>query len=205
MHEVELKSVVDDLALRRRHVEGAGGRLRFAGTMMDRYYTLDTRPDSGAGRLRVRTYQAPAGGWTELTWKGSARLERGYKVREELNTRVEDETTLREILERTGFAMSEYITREIAWYVFGGASVRLEQFPRMDLLVEVEGAPEAIEHAIQATRISREQFTTEPLKEFLRRFETRTGTKALLEQAAPDVSDSAATRFPRACPLDGVD
>lgn len=123
MHEVELKSVVDDLALRRRHVEGAGGRLRFAGTMMDRYYTLDTRPDSGAGRLRVRTYQAPAGGWTELTWKGSARLERGYKVREELNTRVEDETTLREILERTGFAMSEYITREIAWYMFGGASV----------------------------------------------------------------------------------
>ncbi|RUO90863.1 hypothetical protein D7Y11_23005 [Corallococcus sp. AB018] len=67
MHEVEFKSVVDDLALRRRHVEGAGGRLRFAGTMMDRYYTLDTRPDSGAGRLRVRTYQAPAGGWTELT------------------------------------------------------------------------------------------------------------------------------------------
>ncbi|NNB84131.1 hypothetical protein HI292_00935 [Corallococcus exiguus] len=76
MHEVELKSVVDDLPLRRRHVEGAGGRLRFAGTMMDRDYTLDTRPDSGAGWPRVRTYQAPAGGWTELTWKGSARSHR---------------------------------------------------------------------------------------------------------------------------------
>ncbi|NPC70312.1 hypothetical protein HPP05_11200 [Corallococcus exiguus] len=141
MHEVELKSVVDDLRLRRGYVERAGGRLRFAGTMVDRYYTLGTRPDSGAGRMRVRTYWAPSEGWTELTWKGSARLERGYKVREELDT------------------------REIAWYV----------------LVEVEGAPEAIEHAIQATGIPREQFTAEPLKEFLRRFEARTSTKALLE------------------------
>ncbi|NRD55548.1 MULTISPECIES: hypothetical protein [Corallococcus] len=59
MHEVEHKSVVDDLLLRRGHVEGAGGRLRFEGTMVDRYYTLDTRPDSGAGRLWVRRNPAP--------------------------------------------------------------------------------------------------------------------------------------------------
>ncbi|MFE8601994.1 hypothetical protein [Archangium violaceum] len=196
MDEVELKSVVDDMLLRRGHVEEAGGRLRFAGTMVDRYYALEACPDRGAGRLRVRIYQAPAGGWTELTWKGSARLERGYKVREELNTRVEDDATLREILERTGFAESECITREIAWYVFGDATLRFEQFPRMDLLVEVEGAPEAIEYAIHATGIPREQFTAEPLTEIIRRFEARTGTKALLEWPAPDVSDSAAPRFP---------
>ncbi len=181
MHEMELKSVVDDLPLRRGHVEGAGGRLRFEGTMVDRYYTRKTGSDSGAGRLRIRTYQAPAGGWSEVTWKGRARLEHGYKVREELNTRVEDEATLRRILDRLGFEESDCITREITWYVFGEATLRFEQFPRMDLLVEVEGAPEAIERAIQATGIPREQFTAEPLKEFILRFEARTGAKALLE------------------------
>ncbi len=196
MQEVELKSVVDDMLLRRRHVEEAGGRLRFAGTMVDRYYRLEACPDGGAGRLRVRAYQAPAGGWTELTWKGGARLEHGYKVREELSTPVEDEAALREILERTGFAESERLTREIAWYVFGDATLRFEQFPRMDLLVEVEGASEAIERAVHATGIPREQFTAEPLKEFIRRFEARTGMKALLEWPAPDVGDSAVPRLP---------
>ncbi|MCY1017896.1 hypothetical protein [Pyxidicoccus sp. MSG2] len=195
MQEVELKSVVDDLPLRRRRVEEAGGRLRFAGPMVDRYYRLEACPDEGAGRLRVRTYEAPAGGWTELTWKGGARLEHGYKVREELTTRVEDEAPLREILERTGFAESECLRREIAWYVFGDATLRFEQFPRMDLLLEVEGASEAIEHAIHATGIPREQFTAEPLKEFIRRFEARTGTSALLEWPVPAVRDSAAPRF----------
>lgn len=181
MDEVELKSVVDDLPLRRGHVEDAGGRLRFAGTMVDRYYTREAGWDGGAGRLRLRTYQAPAGGWAELTWKGHARMERGYKVREELNTRVEDEAVLRRILERMGFSESERVTREIAWYVFGEATLRFEQFPRMDLLVEVEGTPEAIEQAILAAGIPREQFTAEPLEVFIRRFEARTGTNALLD------------------------
>ncbi|WP_171446555.1 hypothetical protein [Corallococcus carmarthensis] len=190
MHEVELKSVVDDLLLRRRHVEEAGGRLRFTGTMVDRYYTLESGPDRGAGRLRVRAYKAPAGGWTELTWKGGARLEHGYKVREELNTRVEDEATLRNILERTGFEESECITREIAWYVFGDATLRFEQFPCMDLLVEVEGAPGAIEHAIPATGIPRELALLDSAARRLQLGPRSTGLRGLEARLEPVILQS---------------
>ncbi|NBD08213.1 MULTISPECIES: CYTH domain-containing protein [Corallococcus] len=182
MREVELKSVVDDVARCRSRVEAAGGTLRFAGTMEDRYYT---RKDGGTGRLRIRTYQSPESQWSELTWKGGASLEHGYKVREELSTRVEDPSTLRDILERTGFTPGEHLTREIAWYACGDATLRFEQFPRMDLLVEVEGSPEAIEGAIRVTGIPRERFTADRLKEFIRRFEARTGTRAQLSGEAP--------------------
>ncbi|NOK12182.1 class IV adenylate cyclase [Corallococcus exercitus] len=182
MQELELKSVVDDVTLRRRRVEEAGGTLRFAGTMVDRYYQFASQPPEGGQRLRVRTYQSPGNGWAELTWKGPARLEQGYKEREELTTRVGDEATLRHILERSGFTPHDHVTRDIAWYTFGAATLRFEQFPRMDMLLEVEGPPEHIERAIHATGIPRSRFTTDPLAVFIHRFETRTGKSARLHE-----------------------
>ncbi|MCY1043625.1 hypothetical protein OV208_20065 [Corallococcus sp. bb12-1] len=182
MREIELKSVVDDLLSRRRHVEEAGGTLRFEGMMIDQHYTCS--PARVGERLRSRTYRSAASTWVELTWKGPARSEQGYKVREELTTRVEDEAMLRAILERTGFIPQEHIEREIAWYRFRGATLRFEQFAHMDTLVEVEGPPEAIEHAIRATGIPRPHFTAAPLADFIQRFEARTGRTAVLRGEA---------------------
>jgi hypothetical protein len=59
--------------------------------------------------------------------------------------------------------------------------IRLETYPRMDTLVEIEGLPTAIETAIQVSGIARDQFSAEPLAEFVRRFEQRTGTPAVLD------------------------
>ncbi|WP_163864458.1 hypothetical protein [Myxococcus eversor] len=89
MHEVELKSAVDDLLLRRRKVERAGGWLYFEGTMEDWYYTHASEPESGVNRLRVRAYRTSGRAWSELTWKGPAHQMNGYKVREELTLQVE--------------------------------------------------------------------------------------------------------------------
>ncbi|ADO70172.1 uncharacterized protein STAUR_2368 [Stigmatella aurantiaca DW4/3-1] len=60
-------------------------------------------------------------------------------------------------------------------FTYGDATLRFEQFPRMDMLVEVEGPPETIEHAIRATGIPRECFTADRLATFIHRFEARTG------------------------------
>ena len=180
MRELELKSVVDDLRLRRLRVEQAGGSLVFAGVMEDRHYTHEAEPESRGDVVRVRAYQGSGSAWTELTWKGLAHLEHGYKAREELTTRVEDGATLRELLGRMGFTERQRITREIAWYGLGGATLRFERFPRMDILVEVEGTPETIEDAIRCTGIPRSHFTSERLTDFVRRFESRTGEQARL-------------------------
>jgi hypothetical protein len=50
----------------------------------------------------------------------------------------------------------------------------------MDVLVEVEGTPQDIERAIEASGIPRRQFMADSLAEFVTRFEQRTGQRALV-------------------------
>jgi len=58
--------------------------------------------------------------------------------------------------------------------------LRLEWYPAMDVLLEVEGEPAAIEQAIGATGLAREAFLPESLPYFVERYEARTGRAALL-------------------------
>ncbi|WP_224364137.1 class IV adenylate cyclase [Hyalangium versicolor] len=180
MREMELKSVVDDLLLRRQRVEAMGGQLLFSGLMEDRYYDPGASAFGPGEKLRIRTFQGLGTTRTELTWKGHATRERGYKVREELSTFVEDGQILTEILARLRFVPAQVIEREVWIYSCAGAIVRFEQYPVMDVLVEVEGEPEAIEQAIQATGLPREGFTPESKADFFQRFEQRTGSTAQL-------------------------
>jgi hypothetical protein len=50
----------------------------------------------------------------------------------------------------------------------------------MDVLVEVEGEPEAIERAIEGLGMARGEFTSERLPTFVERFERRTGVRAAI-------------------------
>jgi len=184
MLEVELKSVVDDVAARRAQLEAAGGRLVYTGRLFDARYDLPDHSMSMRDHvLRVRKYEAETGRRTHLDWKGETRYETGFKVREEVSTQVSDSAALAEILERLGFEVTVEIEREIAQYEIDGATVRFEEYPDMDPLVEVEGSPEAIERAVTALGLSRSGFTSERLPMFVARFEARTGRRASLSQA----------------------
>lgn len=184
MIEVELKSVVDDVALCRAAIEAVGAVLTFEGRLADRRY--DTPDGSLVARdhvLRVRAYESPSGQRVELDWKGPTRRDDVYKVREELEVSVDDSAAISAILERLGFRVTVAIDREIAQYDLHGAMVRFETYPRMDHLVEVEGSPERIEGAIAALGLPRRGFTAEPLTEFVLRFQARTGAPAALSDA----------------------
>jgi adenylate cyclase class IV len=119
----------------------------------------------------------------ELDWKGATQREGGYKMREELEARVDEPDTLAAILERLGYVITIVIDREIAQYDLDGAMIRFERYPRMDDLVEVEGTPAQIERAIAALGLPRDGFTSERLPEFVRRFEARSGKVAVLSDA----------------------
>jgi predicted adenylyl cyclase CyaB len=193
--EVELKAVARDPAATRERLEAAGATLTFAGRMEDRRY--DT-PDGRFARrdvvIRLRVYRPSNGGppETHLDWKGASSSDSGYKVRDELSTMVGDAGTLASILDRLGFMVTREVDREIWQYRLGAAMVRFEQYPRMDVLLEVEGSPDAIEHAIVTTGIARSQFSDERLLDFVARFEERTGLDAALSDrelgANPSVS-----------------
>ncbi len=181
--ELELKAVVPDAAGLVARLLAAGATATFRGVMRDRRYD---RPDrSLLARdevLRVRTFE-PAGrgaAHAELTWKGPTRRTGGYKEREELQFGVDGGAGADAVLERLGFEVSDAIDRCVEYYEVAGAVVRLEWYPRMDGLVEVEGAPAAIERAVAATGIARAAFTADRLLDFAGRYRERTGKAPVL-------------------------
>lgn len=196
MRELELKAVVPDVKACRARLMQQGGVLREAGKLRDlRYDTEDRALRARDVVLRVREFSG-ATKRVSLDWKGAATFDSGYKEREEVTLGVADSTSARRILEGLGLVVSFEIDRDIEVFDVLGATVRFESYARMDTLVEVEGAPHAIEQAIQALGIARSEFTTERLADFVQRYEERTGQRAALsnadgEQASPYVRADA--------------
>lgn len=183
MREVEVKGVVDDVMIRRQFVELAGGQLMYEGSLEDLRY------DNAAGDfvsrdevLRLRVYGGSASTHSFLDWKGKTTFEDGYKVREELSTQVGSAETFKAILENLGYVVIAEIGRWIAQYEVANATVRFERYPRMDDLVEIEGDPEAIEKAIEATGMDRAVFGDKRLPYFVKLYEERTGKRAALSE-----------------------
>jgi adenylate cyclase class IV len=184
MREVELKAVLDSWRDRSVRLERAGATRVFFGRIEDRRY--DTEARSLAARdivLRLRIYRGSDGARAELEYKGATAYEDGYKVRDEIGSRVSDPEAIGLILSGLGYLVTRAIDREIEQWNVSGASVRFERYPRMDDLVEVEGEPETIERAISALGIPRSAYTAERLTDFAARYEARTGERAALSDA----------------------
>lgn len=181
MRETELKGVAHDETAMRAALERAGAIRTFSGPMVDRRY--DTPQSALSARdevLRVRVTGSGHDERTSLDYKGAAEYPDGFKVREEISTGVADHVVLERILGHLGFVITREIEREITVYDVDGVTVRFEHYPRLDVLVEVEGTPEGIESAIAAMKVPREDFTSESLADFVRKFEERTGQQAAL-------------------------
>jgi adenylate cyclase class IV len=183
MREMEVKGVVPDEASAVASVEAAGGRLSFAGRLEDRRY--DDVRGGLAGHdlvLRLRTYRGIDGTVrsAHLDWKGPTGYDAGYKVREEVSTPIGDPEGMDRILDLLGYVLIREIDRQITQYELAGATVRFERYPRMDLLVEIEGAPDAIERAIERIGLPRSGFTAARLPELVAQYEARTGVRAAL-------------------------
>lgn len=179
MREVELKAVVDDLSSARKQLEEAGARLSFEGRLSDQRYDVESRELLQRDEvLRVRRYQVAGSSKIFFDWKGPTETQDVYKIREEVSTLVEDFEALGQILARLGFIVTMEVDREIAQYELGDAVIRFETYPRMDILVEVEGQPDSIEAAIEALGVARGKFSSDRLAAFVSRFEQRTGVRA---------------------------
>jgi len=183
--EVELKARVEDVGAARRNIEDAGGLLVFDGSLHDRIYDTSSRTlGSSDFVLRLRSYVSPLGVTAHLDWKGPTAREDGFKIRSELTTGVSDPNELSAILNRIGFQIVGQIDRKIVQYEIKGAEadlrtvVRFEQYPRMDVLVEVEGHRQGIERAISALGIPRAMFSADRLTDFVHAYEARTGQHA---------------------------
>jgi len=183
MREIELKGVADDEAASRARLVAAGGRLVFEGELTDRRYDTPTGALFARDEvLRLRVARGSGGERARVEFKGRASFPDGYKLREEIGTSVGEAETMHAILGGAGFVVTREIDRHIASFEFEGTVIRFERYPRMDVLVEVEGEPAQIERAIAVLGIPRAAFTTDRLADFVRRFEGRTGTRAAVSE-----------------------
>jgi adenylate cyclase class IV len=183
--ELELKAVIADPEALRARLLAAGAALQFRGRMSDRRYD---RPGGelslGDQVLRVRTFHHPDGtAAAVLGWKGAVeRSPEGYKRRAEIELPVTGggRGAPHALLSALGYQVVHAIDREVEVFELEGATLRLERYPRMDPLLEVEGLPAAIERAVRTSGIPRTEFTADSLTEFVRRYELRSGRPAVL-------------------------
>lgn len=194
--ELELKARVEDPAALERLLVRAGAEIAFRGAMVDRRYDRGGVLAARDEVLRLRFYQPTGRGGLAsgvLSWKGPVSVRNGYKHREERETRVAEPDEALAILERLGYDVVMRIDRTIAEYRIGGATVRIEQYPAMDVLVEVEGEPDAIERAVAATGLARDRFLPEALPYFVAEYEARTGRRARIAADASSPSPTPPT------------
>lgn len=180
--ELELKAVVADPADLINRLTTAGATLLFQGSMEDRLYDRRNELSARDEVLRTRVLIDESGGREAvLGWKGPTRLSaEGYKLREELEYPVAGGVSPDPLLLALGYSVTRSIHRQIVMYRLGEATIRVEHYPRMDVLVEVEGFPSAIERAIAISGIPSDAFMADSLSEFVTRFERRTGQQALV-------------------------
>jgi adenylate cyclase class IV len=186
-NEVELKAVLSDPVTVRTRLLAVGAAVRFRGVMSDRRYDRSGELAARFEVLRLRTFHHPGGrADAVLGWKGPMRRSPdGYKEREEIELAVGDGGDApAAFLAALGYTVVHAIDRWVEVLELAGAIVRLESYPRMDDLVEVEGEPDAIERAVAVLGLPRAEFTADSLAEFVRRYEARTGETAVLASSA---------------------
>ena len=180
--ELEVKARVDDPDRLRAALVRAGATLDFCGDMIDRRFDRSRTLAERDEVLRLREFR-PADGTSPygvLGWKGPPSQRGGYRHRAEAEARVATPDSMVTILEQLGFAVALRIDRRVEVYRLGQAVLRLEWYPAMDVLLEVEGEPSEIERAIVATGLARDRFLPESLPYFVAQYEARTGRAALL-------------------------
>ncbi len=138
--EREVKIKVDDLEEEERKVRKLGavflGGCFEKNYLFDRENTLFKRGE--ALRLRICPPR------TTLTFKGRPIRDPQHKVREEIQTEVDDPRAMEDILKRLGFSVAFYYEKERKNYRLGKAMISLDRTP-LGNFIEIEGSPEEIE------------------------------------------------------------
>lgn len=183
--ELELKAVLTDPARFRTVLRSLGAEECFRGMLRDRRYDRAGELDGRDQVLRLRRWIPAAGEErAELGWKGPTTVNAaGYKHREEIECAVGGGAAAAHLLEALGYRESHAIDRYVEVARLAGAVARLEWYPRMDVLLEIEGEPESIEQLIARAGLPREACLPDALVQFTDRYAQRTGRRAILSEA----------------------
>jgi len=133
--ELELKLAVDDKAALRRRLRGAGAALRHEESFEDNWVWDRRRELREAGcLLRLRSDARGA----RLTYKGPASFEGEVKVREEIETAVDDADAVAALLLALGYERARRYQKYREEWLLDGVIIAVDRTPMGDF-VEFEG------------------------------------------------------------------
>jgi adenylate cyclase class IV len=183
--ELELKSVVEDPLRLRSALLGAGARCTFRGWLRDRRLDSAGALQQMDEVLRLRRWIPEQGRETAaIAWKGQTTVSAdGYKRREEIEVGVDEGAAALRLFEALGYLVTHAIDRAVEVYELDGTVARLEWYPRMDVLVEIEGSPAGMERLIAVAGLERTGCRPDALASFTARYEARSGQPAILAEA----------------------
>jgi adenylate cyclase class IV len=184
--EHELKAVVPDPDAVLDRLRRAGAEPGFRGIMTDVRFDRDGELLARDEVLRLRSRRHSDGTREDvLGWKGPTGVSpQGYKIRRELEYDIRGSGgSPGELLRALGYREAMTIERYVEYWTLGPTVFRLEWYPRMDVLLEIEGPPDAIERGILVSGLPRDRFSAEPLAGFVARYAARTGLVAVLDSA----------------------
>lgn len=168
--EREVKARVADLEACRLALRGAGAE-PVEGPHVEDDLVLDDENGSLRARdllLRVRRKLGADRRGGIVTFKGPARIERGIRLREEIETSVADVEAVLAVLAHLGWAPSFRYQKRRSLHRLGDALVALDETP-LGPFVEVEGSDEAIAHAASLLGLDEREFLTESYPDLWRR------------------------------------
>ena len=184
--ELELKTVVADPATLRTRLREAGAVRGFRGFMRDRRFDRDGELDARDEVLRLRLWLPEGDGphRAVVAFKGPTTVNAaGYKHRDELEYDAAPGEAVLATFQALGYVITHAIDRFVEVWRVGDTTVRLEWYPRMDVLAEIEGAPDGIEATIRTLGLERRACLPDALVSFTARYQQRTGRPALLAEA----------------------
>ncbi len=173
--EIEVKAKIDNVEEIKEKILVSGGILISKNLIKD--FSLDFEDGRLQKRdcvLRVRVFENGEG---ILTFKGPRKADGQYKIREELEVRVDDGINVVKIFERLGFRVTFRIDRIREIYEFRDEKVRvmLDVFPEIGAFIEVEGNKRGIEKVIKKLQMKREEFTALTLHHYIEDYKNRFG------------------------------
>lgn len=157
-HEIEVKFKVADFRAVRRALRKAGAAYLGTVLLTDTYYDTPDQSmraeDRGLRVRRMRLLRAgaePRDTRPQLTYKAPGPSTRRAKVRQEVQTHVEDAAAMAEVLAGCGLEVTISVQKRRATYSLGSCLIELDELPLIGCYVEVEGPGEKEIHAVAET------------------------------------------------------
>lgn len=176
--ETELRARIPDVKDFRGKL--AKARATFVSRHIMRDFLFDDEARSLSGnkqKLRLRMYDNQR---TVITWKSKKRGSSLYKEEYEHEVEIGDFETMMYILKQLGYRLIFRIDRRVELYRMRDVIIRLEFFPEMDDLVEIEGPHDQLEELIRELGLRRSDFHNKGQEHFFGAYEERTGRKPRL-------------------------